>query len=120
MMKRSGIRFSANRIVIALIRFYQKYLTVLAFGSCRYHPTCSAYAKTQFEHNNFFYALFFSIIRILKCNPLFPGGFDYVKTKCPNKNKINLKFKKIQVKYWQIPVDHKNCLIIKHNKQWDK
>ena len=109
-----------KRIILYIIKFYQKYLTIFSYGSCRYHPTCSSYAKMQFENNNFFYALFYSTLRILKCNPLFDGGFDYVKTKCPKKNDLNQEFKKIQVEYWKIPVDNKNCLIIKHNKQWDK
>lgn len=103
-----------------MIEFYQKYLTVLSYGSCRYHPTCSSYAKMQFEHNNFFKAFFYTSLRILKCNPLFEGGFDYVKTKCPQKHKINQNFKKIRVKYWQIPVDDNHCIIIQHNKKWDK
>ena len=109
-----------KKLVLSLIKFYQKYLTVLSYGSCRYHPTCSSYAKMQFEHNNFFKALFLSTLRILRCNPLFDGGFDYVKTKCPNNRKLNLKFKKIKVEYWFVPTDDDKCLIIKHNKQWDK
>ena len=109
-----------KKLVLSLIKFYQKYLTVLSYGSCRYHPTCSSYAKMQFEHNNFFKALFLSTLRILRCNPLFDGGFDYVKTKCPNNRKLNLKFKKIKVKYWFVPTDDNKCIIIKHNKQWDK
>ncbi|MEA3383778.1 MAG: membrane protein insertion efficiency factor YidD [Campylobacterota bacterium] len=109
-----------KQLVLFLIKFYQKYLTILSFGSCRYHPTCSSYAKIQFEHNNFFKALFFSTIRILKCNPLFDGGFDYPKSKCLNTNKINLKFKRIKVKYWKVPVENNYCLILQHNKIWDK
>jgi putative membrane protein insertion efficiency factor len=109
-----------NKVVLLLINFYQKYLTILSFGSCRYYPTCSSYAKVQFEHNNFFKAFLFSILRILKCNPLFDGGFDYVKTNCPSKNKINLEFKKIKVKYWLVPVNNNQCLILKHNIKWDK
>ncbi len=109
-----------NKLVLLLIKFYQKYLTILSFGSCRYYPTCSSYAKTQFEHNNFFKAFYFSILRILKCNPLFDGGFDYVKIKSPAKNKINLEFKKIKVKYWLVPVDKNQCFILKHNTKWDK
>jgi len=108
-----------KQIILYFIKFYQKYLTVLSFGSCRYHPTCSSYAKVQFENNNFFSALFYSILRILKCNPLFPGGFDYVKVKCPVKNEINLKFKKIKVKYWKVPVKNNYCLILQHNTTWD-
>ena len=108
-----------KRIILYIITFYQKYLTVLSFGSCRYHPTCSSYAKMQFEHNNFFYAIFYSTLRILKCNPLFPGGFDYVKVKCPENTQINLKFKKIKVKYWKVPVKNNYCLILQHNTKWD-
>ena len=114
-----------QKIVLILIKFYQKYLTILSYGSCRYYPTCSSYAKMQFENNNFFQALYFSTLRILKCNPLFDGGFDYVKTKCPLKKQIKLKFKKlkfkrIKVKYWQVPVDSEYCLILQHNQKWDK
>ena len=68
-------------------------------------------------------ALIMSIIRILKCNPLFDGGFDYPKTKCSRERKLEfrkLKFKKIRVKYWKVPLDDKSCLILQHNKQWDK
>jgi len=109
-----------NKLVLAIIKFYQKYLTLFSFGSCRYYPTCSSYAKMQFEHNNFFKAFLFSILRILRCNPLFDGGFDYVKIKCPPKSKINLKFKKIKVKYWFVPVGEEKCFILQHNKKWDK
>jgi putative membrane protein insertion efficiency factor len=110
-----------NRIILYLIRFYQKYLTILSYGSCRYHPTCSAYAKLQFENNNFFKALWFSTLRILRCNPLFKGGFDHPKVKCFPNNKINLEFKKIKVKYWRIPTEEANtCFIIRHNTKWDK
>ena len=108
-----------KQLILYLIKFYQKYLTILSYGSCRYHPTCSTYSKMQFENNNFFYALFFSTLRVLKCNPLFDGGFDYVKVKCPEKTQLNLKFKKIKVKYWKVPVKNNYCLILQHNTKWD-
>jgi putative membrane protein insertion efficiency factor len=109
-----------GKFIQRLISFYQKYLSIFSYGSCRYHPTCSTYAKQQFEHNNIFKAILFSTIRILKCNPLFRGGFDYVKVKCNENDKLNLKFKKIKVKYWRIPADENHCLIVQHNKIWDK
>ena len=62
---------------LKLIAFYQKVLSVASFGSCRYYPTCSEYAKWQMMHNGFFRALWASGLRILRCNQLFPGGFDY-------------------------------------------
>lgn len=108
-------------IILYCIQFYQKYLTILSYGSCRYHPTCSSYAKLQFEHNSFLKAVFFSTLRILRCNPFFKGGFDHPKVKCSPNNQLNLEFKKIKVKYWRIPTGEQNlCYIISHNKKWDK
>lgn len=66
-----------NALGLKLIRFYQKVLTLFSFGSCRYYPTCSEYARWQMMHNGFFLALWKSALRILKCNQLFPGGIDY-------------------------------------------
>jgi len=106
-------------IMIYLIEFYQKYLTILSFGSCRYYPTCSNYAKIQFEHNSFFKALTLSILRILRCNKFFRGGFDYVHTKCPTKTRtfglLNKDFKQIKIKYWKIPKDG-HCIVIQYQK----
>lgn len=108
-----------NKIFLYLIRFYQKYLTVLSFGSCRYYPTCSCYAKIQFEKNNFFKALFLSILRIIRCNPLFAGGFDYPKVKCPTNIQINQNFKQIKIKYWFVPTDDNMCYVVR-NKKWEQ
>jgi len=99
-------------IILKLLAFYQKFLTLLSFGSCRYYPTCSQYSKQQFETNSLFKALYFTIIRILKCNQLFDGGIDYPSIECKFNN---IKYKKINVKYWYVP--HKNRYLI--IKNWD-
>ncbi len=96
---------------LKVIQFYQKYLTIISFGSCRYIPSCSQYAQIQFEYNNFFQAIYYSTIRILKCNQLFIGGFDYPIIKY----KVNKgSFKKIKVKYWLIPMQNGKIKIIKN------
>ena len=100
-----------------LIRFYQKYLTILAFGSCRYYPTCSQYALWQLDNNTFFKAIYFTITRILKCNQLFDGGFDYPIIKL-NANQ-NINFEKIKIKYWYIPLENGKYLVVK-NREWKK
>ncbi|MCK5294377.1 MAG: membrane protein insertion efficiency factor YidD [Arcobacteraceae bacterium] len=99
---------------LKLIQFYQKYLTILSFGSCRYIPSCSQYAVIQFEYNNFFQALYYSIMRILKCNQLFDGGFDHPIIKY-QVNKGN--FNKIKIKYWLIPMQNSKFKIVKN---WDR
>ena len=68
-----------RKIAIAFVRFYQKFLSPVTFGSCRYYPSCSEYAIWEFETNGFVRAFFASIFRILRCNKLFPGGIEYPK-----------------------------------------
>lgn len=103
-----------NKIFLFLIDIYQKYISIVSFGSCRYHPTCSEYAKLNFTYNNFFFALYFAITRILRCNKLFKGGFDYPKVTYKLNNVI---FKKIKIRFWLIPADDDRFYIIKN---WDR
>ena len=116
-------------IPLLIIKFYQKFLTIFSFGSCRYHPTCSEYAVWQFENNNILLAFYYSFIRILKCNQLFDGGFDYPKVEYKFKKfsfikKSDKHNKKFNVKYWYIPkttssfpqAEKNNYIIIKNWK----
>jgi putative membrane protein insertion efficiency factor len=66
-----------RKIALWFLKLYQRFFTLLGYGSCRYYPTCSEYAKWQFLHNNIIFALYHSIVRILRCNQLFEGGIDY-------------------------------------------
>jgi len=63
-------------VCIWLIRQYQKYLSPLKRNpTCRFTPTCSAYAVEAFIKRGFFVGLALSIWRVLRCNPF--GGFGY-------------------------------------------
>ena len=66
-----------NKIPVKMIEWYQKQSTGTN-PTCRYHPTCSHYAKEAYETRNFFIATGLSVWRILRCNPLSKGGFDPV------------------------------------------
>ncbi len=66
-------------ICIWLIRFYRKCLSPLkGKPSCRFHPTCSAYAIEAFQKRGFFVGLILTVSRILRCNPYCAGGYDPV------------------------------------------
>jgi putative membrane protein insertion efficiency factor len=61
-----------------VIRFYQRLISPLFPASCRYVPTCSAYAYEAVRKHGVFRGLFLSFKRILRCHPFHPGGYDPV------------------------------------------
>lgn len=67
-----------NKLIISLIKFYQKNISKNSKPHCRYTPTCSQYGLECFEKFNFFKAFFLTSFRILRCNPLSKGGYDPV------------------------------------------
>ena len=71
-----------KNVCIRMIRFYQKYLSPLKrTPTCRFYPTCSAYAIEAFEKRGFFVGMILTVYRILRCNPFCRGGFDPVPEK---------------------------------------
>lgn len=69
-------------VCMALIRFYQHCLSSLKrYPTCRFTPTCSAYAYEAFAKRGFFAGLVLSVWRILRCSPLSPCGYDPVPEK---------------------------------------
>ena len=68
-----------KHLAMALVRFYRKHLSGLKPApTCRFHPTCSAYALEAFEKRGFFVGLALTLWRILRCSPLSPAGYDPV------------------------------------------
>lgn len=70
-----------KRILLAIIRFYQKNISPMTPPSCRFHPTCSEYSKVSITRFGALKGLWLSIVRILKCQPFHSGGFDPVPEK---------------------------------------
>jgi putative membrane protein insertion efficiency factor len=69
-----------TKILIALIRVYQKTLSRLllaAFGPvCRFEPSCSRYAVACLEGHGAVRGTLLSVRRLCKCHPFHPGGYD--------------------------------------------
>ncbi len=65
-------------ILLLLLRFYQKFISPLTVRSCRFYPTCSAYAYEAIKVHGALRGGFYALARILKCHPLHPGGYDPV------------------------------------------
>lgn len=67
-----------TRILLGCIRFYRYFLSPLTFSSCRFTPTCSAYALEAVERLGPVKGLLLAVWRLLKCHPFHPGGYDPV------------------------------------------
>lgn len=65
-------------IVIALISVYQYFLSPLKGPTCRFYPTCSDYAIQAIKKYGVCHGLYRTVIRVLKCHPFHPGGYDPV------------------------------------------
>ena len=66
-----------KRLIIALIRFYQRAISPLFPASCRYYPTCSTYTIMAIEKYGLLKGGLKALWRILRCNPWSKGGIDY-------------------------------------------
>ncbi|CAL1328968.1 membrane protein insertion efficiency factor YidD [Candidatus Providencia siddallii] len=66
------------KILIMLLIAYQAFISPLLGKNCRFDPTCSNYGIEVLCRFGLFKGIFLMIKRILKCNPLHPGGKDPV------------------------------------------
>ena len=69
-----------RRLVIALIKIYQKWISPILTPRCKYYPSCSNYAVSAIE-NYGIKGVAMSIWRLMRCNPWSHGGVDYVVLK---------------------------------------
>jgi putative membrane protein insertion efficiency factor len=47
--------------------------------ACRFEPSCSLYADQAIERYGLIRGLGLAIVRLAKCHPFHPGGFDPLK-----------------------------------------
>lgn len=70
-----------KKIMLAVIRFYRKYISPLFPPRCKYYPTCSGYAIEAIEVYGAFKGGLLALYRLLRCNPFSKGGYDPVPPK---------------------------------------
>ena len=74
----------AARVLGALIQVYRKVVSPLLPRTCRYEPTCSAYALEAIRVHGAVRGSVMAIRRLARCHPWRPGGFDPVPAKEPD------------------------------------
>ncbi|MCK5125295.1 MAG: membrane protein insertion efficiency factor YidD [candidate division Zixibacteria bacterium] len=68
-------------LFLGCIKLYRLFLSPLMsmFAQCRFYPTCSQYGLDAISKYGAFKGGWMTIKRVLRCNPLFPGGCDPVE-----------------------------------------
>jgi len=68
-----------QRIELGAIAFYRKWVSCRKpKPTCRFYPTCSAYAYEAVSKYGVLRGTYIAIRRLVKCHPFHPGGWDPV------------------------------------------
>jgi putative membrane protein insertion efficiency factor len=65
-------------LLLRLLRGYRRHVSPCFPPSCRFLPTCSQYAIEAVERYGAIRGMWLAAKRLLRCNPLFKGGYDPV------------------------------------------
>lgn len=66
----------AATLLRGLVRGYQLVISPMKPPSCRFHPTCSAYAMEALASHGAWRGTWLTLKRLGKCHPFHPGGYD--------------------------------------------
>ena len=64
-----------KRLFQLLILYYQKCISPYTPPSCRFTPTCSAYAYTAIQKYGALKGGYLALRRLLRCNPFYKGDY---------------------------------------------
>lgn len=63
-----------KRILLAMIRFYRRSVSPATPPSCRFTPTCSAYAYEAITKYGCLKGGWLAVRRLMRCNPFYKGS----------------------------------------------
>lgn len=66
------------RIIAVLHKAYKACISPLFGNACRFHPSCSDYAREAIEKRGWLAGSWLAIKRLSRCHPWDPGGVDPV------------------------------------------
>ncbi len=67
-----------RRLLIFFIDCYKACLSPLLGNNCRFYPSCSEYAREAIEQHGAARGSVLAAVRVAKCHPFHPGGYDPV------------------------------------------
>jgi hypothetical protein len=67
-----------GRMLVGMIRVYQRFVSPMLGPRCRFYPSCSHYACDALCDHGALRGSWLAARRVLRCHPFHPGGFDPV------------------------------------------
>jgi putative membrane protein insertion efficiency factor len=74
-----------RRLLVLLVRLYQRLISPLLPRACRFHPSCSVYAVEALERHGALRGTWLAVKRLARCHPFHPGGLDPVPELTPKR-----------------------------------
>ena len=67
------------RLALLVLGAYRRLISPVLPPLCRFYPSCSEYARQAIRRHGLVRGTWMAAVRLSKCHPLHPGGFDPVK-----------------------------------------
>ena len=67
-----------TRLLVLLLRFYQRWISPALGPRCRFAPSCSQYAVDALREHGLLRGSWLTLRRVGRCHPWNPGGHDPV------------------------------------------
>lgn len=77
-----------QRLLILLVKAYRLLLSPWLGSSCRFEPTCSAYALQALEQQGAGRGAWLTACRLARCHPWCAGGLDPVPPQAPRSARL--------------------------------
>jgi putative membrane protein insertion efficiency factor len=73
-----SLRNLPSTVLVGVIRCYQVVISPMTAPTCKYYPSCSAYALLAIRRHGAWHGTRLALWRVLRCNPWSRGGVDDV------------------------------------------
>ena len=73
-----GIVRAPARLLLLLLKGYQRFISPMTPPTCKFYPSCSQYAVIAVQRHGAIRGTGLAVWRVLRCNPWNLGGVDDV------------------------------------------
>jgi putative membrane protein insertion efficiency factor len=68
-----------QKVILAALAVYKRWISPLLPSACRYSPTCSEYMAEAVRKHGPLPGIWMGLKRLARCHPFHAGGFDPVR-----------------------------------------